>query len=811
MGSNEALILTVIAVTAAVLLDIAWICLRRHLRSKGKDSAGPFLSEESPADGQPAWTARITGKWLNVKSRWTGAKPSLRRRLQLPLLVLTVLLAAIPSVVVMLDRWADLPWATYLLSKLRSTSPYLMAMPLPAYFVLFFLILLAVGLLIILQPSDPLSFSKPEGNIWPVEEGIPEVQVLISRLLQWIALTGFIAIAAVNLAEQRIPGAELLLAAGCFLVGCLLREYALPPLWRFLKGNRDWLFACMLAHVALVAVITAYHTCPACLPIAIAGLSLAAAHLFPIRRRVPTVYWIFSLGLILFSINVNVWWMSVVGDEFAFYHNARRLADDFTASTVLPRVFDEQGVFDFNPFLATIVQTLFLKMFGTQGFGWRFSNIYLIALAIPLSYSFWKTFLDRRIALLAAFFLASSHFLINFSKIGYVNLQALFLFCASLAAAAWAVRSRRTAAFAVCGVILAMNFYTYGIAIVSIPLALLLLLFFAPPRSRSGLRCWAVMAAGFAILFFPLYLQPGYWSTGFGFTIFRSSQNIPDFASPLQILSYRILMACFSYLYSVNESHFVSVGFVDGISAALVGLGCFAVILRKNKNRFAAFFLVGWVLLLTVAGIIGSPDHPSTTRMFILLPWWVAAAAFGVWWIRGRILAGGAPGSAISRAVTGALLIMVVAINVVNAAVISRIRFAGFQTFESAVQRVAEESQQWIAYTQRRFVFLTTEDYSLTPFFILREVYPQYWANVEMEQIGISGPQLPEGGISLASNANSVFFLMPALPEEWRTGVRNAMEVGGFYRCPVPSPTEKGAMDVFVPKKRLEWCPGGNP
>jgi hypothetical protein len=807
MGNMEGIILVIVAVIAAVLLDMAWMWILRRLRSKSKTGEAPAEAAPPAADPFRSWISQFTKGWLDPISRWAGLQGGASRWIRPLLLILTVLLAAIPSAVVMLDRWFNLSWAENLLEEVRGVSPFLDALPLPGYFVLFLLVLLAAGALIAFFPLDERAFADVRTGYPPADGAIPAAQIRISQLLRWIALTEFIAVAAFRLAANELPGIELLMVAGLYVAGWVARDFPLSPVWRAVRDNRDVLFACLLAHVALLLVLTACHACPGCLPAAAVCLGLALLHLFPYRKRVPAIYWIFSLALILFSINVNAWWMTVVGDEYGFYDSARAIADRLPLAEIASRFFDELGVFGFNPYLASVVQAAFLKLFGTQGFGWRFSNIYLVALAVPFAYLFLKTFLDRRIALLAAFFLACSHYLINFSKIGYVNLQALFLMCVSLAAAAWAVRSGRTAAFALCGAVLAMNFYVYGVALATLPLALLLLLWYAPPFSRAALRCWLVLAAGFGILFFPLYFQPDFWERGFGFTIFGYAEAAPDTIGVGQFLSYRFLTSWFSYLYSSNESHFVAVSFVDGITAALVGIGFFVVLFRLRRHRFSSFFLLGWICLLTVAGIIGSPDRPSTTRMFMLLPWWTAAAALGLWWIRERILAAGAPGAGIARVWTGGFLLLVAAVNVVNAVVIARLHWLDFQTFESAVEGVTEWIHPFNTYAERKFVFLTTVEYDLAPFLMFREVYPQFWGNVELEKVGVDGPQLPESVLSVESNFYSVLFLMPALPEEWKEDIGTALESAGYYRCPLHLATERGPLELFVPNDKAWLCP----
>ena len=84
-----------------------------------------------------------------------------------------------------------------------------------------------------------------------------------------------------------------------------------------------------------------------------------------------------------------------------------------------------------------------MKLFGSHNLGWHLSSLYLSAAAVGLFYLFFKTFVPRRVALVAAFFLAVSHYIMTFGKIGYNNLQALFAMSLALCAATWAIRTKR--------------------------------------------------------------------------------------------------------------------------------------------------------------------------------------------------------------------------------------------------------------------------------------------------------------------------------------------------------------------------------
>jgi hypothetical protein len=803
---SQILILTGIAVLLGVLFDFAWILAHRKLRVRRGDN------ETSPAEKNPLqsdflpWVDRSdrnvnqdNGGW---NSLWRVVFPWIR-----PVLLSSILiLAAVPSALVVMDRWFDLEKIRYLFSDLRCKVPLLCTLPLPEYILLILFCLLAVGLLIALFPLGRHTFLELRADSTGSDAGISTMQITISRLLRWISLVGFAAIAVFSVADRRIPGAELALIAGTYVAGWFLRDISLVRAWKILWDNRSWLFACLLAHLALVMVLAVYFSSPNYLPIFAAVLVLAILFLFRFRHRIPTIYWIFSMGIILFSININAWWTSVVGDEYGFYESAREILGKTNLSVVAARLFDEMGVYGQNSYFSSVVQSVFMRVFGTQSFGWRFSNIYLIALSILLFYIFFKTFLDRRVALLACFFLAASHYLINFSKIGYVSLQALFSLSISLAVAAWAVRSGRTAAFALCGVVLAMNFYVFGIAIVSIPLVLLLLLCFAPPISRPARLRWAVLAGGFGILCFPLCFQPAFWKTGFGFTIFTSLGKNPFPDGPVQFLANRILTSWFSYLYVTNESHFVSISYVDWMTAAFVGIGFFAILYWIRRSRFAVFFLLGWILLLTVASIIGSPDLPSSTRMFVVLPWWAVAAAFGLCWLWDQIRFMGSAGGRIPTFIFAGVLAILVATNFFYATVISYDRWLDRLPFESLVLRRAGESRGASLAAPEKFVFLTYADWSLDPFLRFKEIYPRSWSGIQLEKVAVESPLLPESTSPILTDSKSILFVVPTLPEQLQDGLRVSLQALGEKWCPVYSPSGKWEYDMYTSKEMAWMC-----
>ena len=77
--------------------------------------------------------------------------------------------------------------------------------------------------------------------------------------------------------------------------------------------------------------------------------------------------------------------------------------------------------------------------------------------------------------------------------------------------------------------------------------------------------------------------------------------------------------------------------------------------------------------------------------MFVVLPWWAPAAAFGLCWLWDQLGFTGSAGGRIQTFILGGVLAIMVAMNLFYATVISYDRWLDRQAFESLVLRLAGE------------------------------------------------------------------------------------------------------------------------
>lgn len=515
-----------------------------------------------------------------------------------------------------------------------------------------------------------------------------------------------IGVLALHLKAGDRPGWDYALPFLAFLLGWLLLDLPLQrqtflPFARIRRAG-----VLVAAHLLLVAALATSYLRHPLAPFLGLGAVLAYLWMWVTRRRsLPLVFWLVSLALLVSCIYLDAWWFAAIGDEYAFYDVASMVLARLPTATVGSQLYNPTAVYGSHPGVSVLLQAASLRLFGDNVFGWRFGGIYLTAVSLIFLYPFYRTLGRARLAFLACALLAASHYLMSFGKIGYNNLQALFAFSAALGTAAWVVRSRRPLASLACGVALGLAFYVYPGALLTLPIPLLYLGIFDPPNRDSGGR-WATLTVVFLAAILPMLLQPAFWATKWAGTLWNNPALVASWQASAGHVLTNFAYASLSFLLAPIESHFVAVGYLDVVSAGFVLLGL-GSLLRQASRRPAAFVLVSLCILLLLVGALHDYGTPTTTRMFLLLPWFVLLGALGLVWLEGALHELGWPRMHTAHW-TGGVLVVILGLNLLQAYPLSRQRMAArYQSFQVVLQREAHVLLDLDA-GQTRFVFLTT-------------------------------------------------------------------------------------------------------
>lgn len=701
----------------------------------------------------------------------------------------TLLIAAIPSVLVVRDRWFG-DWRTSAIegSAWCDLGLFCEALgPMPVYIILIVPCMGATFLLVGRQSHHFMPWLT--GSAWRnhPDRQSPAVgsrQKKVGGALLALAGVGVWANLALAVIFGRLPQWTYALSILALLAGLFLRENSLGWLEHTWITNKSWVTAALWVHLALVAYLAELYGTQRSPWLSAVLLALALLYAMRHRRDIPHIFWVVSIALVLYAYGVNAWWFSIVGDEYEFFRFARLIATEYRLSDIASRLFRGEGVYGINPFLSSLIQAFSIRLFGVSNFGWRFSNLYLMGLAVGFFYAFLRSFTRRTIALLGAGFLSVSHYLITFGKIGYNNPQALLALAFALWVAATAIQTSGVFWFAFLGVALGGCLYVYPIAIFSIPIVVLLVWVYRK-QTRIAVEHWTWMGLGAGLLMFPLLLQPHYWSSKLP-GVFLSNPDISRSVwALLSHLATNAFYASMAFVVIPEETHFVAVSLVDPISGVFILIGLAWLIHNARGNRFGVFALASYVIVVALAGIIHGYSYPPVTRMFFLLPWYALLAAMGLLWAKRRVEESSLP-AGMPRVIVPTLLVAIIAANLFQAYSLSRERIPRYQSIQMLFLRLAEKTFSAPDGDARTIVVLNdAEHLDMDLMWDMMQLYRVPVRPDQIREVVPTGPELDEEVQAVIQERNTLVILHPALPKDWQLSLAASLQEVGKQQCDV--------------------------
>ena len=707
-----------------------------------------------------------------------------------------LVLAAIPLALVFQHNWLGDPYLTdFNRGQWWCKVEFLCQTALPSYFMIIFACLVVIGILMLWTKIEPAVLLNPN-QVEKAKPNISQSQARAANLIYRGGILGLLVIVLINLGLKIPPGWDLVLVIAMYFLGLFLQEVPLDSVFRYIQKNLDYILALVLFHAALVALLGSIYAAPQFLRGAAILFILAGANLFRFLRRVSPGYWLFNLSLVFFTLNINSWWTSWVGDEYASYYTSSRLAQaSFGELNTL--LFNAQGNYGNAPFIASMPQAITMRLLGFDGFGWRFGEMYVSALAVGLFYLFYKTFVERRTALIAAFLIGVSHYIMAFSKIGYGIMPALFAEALVLATAAWVIKTKSPLAFSVAGFAIGFCFYVYPGALYAVPLPVLLLLIYIPPINKKALGGWARMLGTLAILIFPLLLQPEYWQGKLAGTFLSNPQFVENSGTFIDHFAKNLLYAAFIFLYNPYKAHFVVSSTVDPLTALLVPLGFICILKWTRRKPFALFIMLSYVIMLVVAGASHQYDFPPMTRMMLLLPWYALFAAIGLNWVLEQLTNLG-----IFRPKQLTILVVLFALvagslNYYQGNILNYWEYAGLQSFQTLFMRLAYRTHELEPEIPKNYVVLEDIDISVYMLDIFQQIYPLPLKNARFSRIILNSPQLPDESKSLLSDRNTIVLILPETQENMRQNLEAPLREIGKEPCWLRMPDGKPYVLIY--------------
>lgn len=327
------------------------------------------------------------------------------------------------------------------------------------------------------------------------------------------------------------------------------------------------------------------------------------------------------LVVVALAWDVNHWYYSAIGDEYAFLSQANGVLNDG-----VQRPFAQDGVYGAHPQLGSIFQAAVMRVFGHHHFGWIMSSILSHALTIPAVYLIGRLLAGRGVGILAAVMFGVCHYLFAFSHIGYNNIMAQAPTAYALAFFLAGLRFPRAWLLFASGVAAGLGFYTFYSARTTLPiLGLIVLLVYGwracltPRGVRDRFAELWPLGLGFVLAAAPIFAASGMS------VILRMFNEVPGGYSqqitgpPGQKIAFNFWLNVPAYFQQTHVAHYVSGSLLDPVTAALAALGI-GLAVRWWSNAGMKLVLVWAVVGIAVTALL-SP-HPTTavTRLLFGVP-----------------------------------------------------------------------------------------------------------------------------------------------------------------------------------------------
>ncbi len=687
----------------------------------------------------------------------------------IPLLVLGLL----PPLFVVLDRWFNVNQWVYYPKENWCKIEFFCSSRLPSYFGLIFFILGLITLLMIafapknIREIDSI-FHFPDKTY--VSNSFHKRQYIYRNILVIVGSVGLAAEIFFSIFLKRIPGTELFLIIFLILAIIVLseKEISLVVLTTYVKNWLQKLPVNGTIIFSLIAIIIFMKETTSLNPqknyLMFLPLIIAMVALVWQRKNIHKIFWLVLLTVAVYSLGSSSWKFAYVGDEYSFYFYPTQFISKQTFSEINQYFFNVKGVYEVHPYFSSLITYVSMLFSGKDYFGWHIINFLFISLSIPMFYDLFKTYLHERVAYIAVIPLIFSHYLVNFSKVGYNNLQSLFVIGLIFWAANKAVQKRTFTSYFLLGLSLGACFYTFALGIYFVPLVGLFLLMFDPLRSKAVWGRYLLALLGFAMIMIPIFFQPVYWQNMAGNTTFfkdnHSFATSAEANESLKLILHNLLYTPLAYLYSPCESHFVVSSLVDPIMAVFVPLGFLLSIINVRSHRFFTFLTISVLIEIIVMSITNPYDAPPMTRMFVFIPFYVVYIALGLDWVV-RILAGFSyqPGRYYYWMIT-CVIIAAGILNIVQSKLILDKRTERYPV-QSIILRLFQHDALASPDEDKSYLFLTDNNFAFYFFETFVDVYGVPDSKAQLENLILESTEIPESWLQQMKENEDLIIIVP--------------------------------------------------
>jgi hypothetical protein len=167
-----------------------------------------------------------------------------------------------------------------------------------------------------------------------------------------------------------------------------------------------------------------------------------------------------------------------------------------------------------------------------------------------------------------------------------------------------------------------------------------------------------------------------------------------------------------------------------------------------------------------------------------MLPLYALLGMWGVMWVMQMLKNTRVFTPVLLRGLLPTLLLLVAAMNLYQAYIISPVRFGPSQTAEALFVGITQSIQKAEPNSPKNFVVILGKTWGVEGLVEFQNVYP-HLAWFQIYKIKIEDPVLPAAELPLLSERNTLIMVSPYLDPVWKTALDEPLQALGKARCVV--------------------------
>jgi hypothetical protein len=191
--------------------------------------------------------------------------------------------------------------------------------------------------------------------------------------------------------------------------------------------------------------------------------------------------------------------------------------------------------------------------------------------------------------------------------------------------------------------------------------------------------------------------------------------------------------------------------------------------------------------------------------MFLFIPLYALIAAWGVFWIKEKIINVFSLKNGIPFIATAIFAVLMTAVNLYQGYPLSHFRYSHNQSFESLFIRVSERVSAADPNVTKTYAVIVNEEWGVDGLLTMQKVYPSL-AYAKIEQIRLTKPVLPDTTFPLLADKNTIVVFFAGMDKQWVKPLDSQLRTLDKLPCEITTTTGDKRFTLYHSPDQPQAC-----